>query len=76
MAGQPTKHLPTQSPSDADFSIRSTSIEWYREGETRVVEVDDVRVTIRFVGRRGRRARIAIQAPQGSKFGHRLPHQT
>lgn len=44
------------------------SIEWYAEGKCRVVEVDGVRVTVRFVGRRGRRARIAITAPAGTEF--------
>jgi hypothetical protein len=46
----------------------STCIDWYSEGETRVVEVDGVRVTVRFVGRKGRRGRILIQAPAGSVF--------
>ena len=46
----------------------STSIDWYAEGETRVVEVDGIRVTIRFVGRKGRRARIAITGPAGAEF--------
>ena len=44
------------------------SVEWYAEGQSRVVEIDGVRVTIRFISRRGRRARIAIQAPSGSVF--------
>jgi hypothetical protein len=44
------------------------SIDWYSEGESRVVEVDGVRVTVRLVGRKGRRARIAITAPSGAKF--------
>ena len=46
----------------------SVSIDWYAEGQTRVVEVDGVRVTVRFVCRRGRRARIAIEAPAGALF--------
>lgn len=48
--------------------LTSTSIDWYSEGESRVVEVDGVRVTIRFVGRKGRRARIAIVAAAGAVF--------
>lgn len=48
--------------------LTSSSIDWYAEGETRVVEVDGVRVTIRFVGRKGRRARIAITAAAGAVF--------
>jgi hypothetical protein len=46
----------------------SQSIDWYSEGETRIVEVDGVRVVVRFVGRHGRRGRIAITAPPGSTF--------
>jgi hypothetical protein len=43
-------------------------IDWYSEGETRVVEVDGVRVLVRFVGRKGRRGRIVIEAPAGAVF--------
>lgn len=68
MAGQPTNQVSTLSPPSVDFPAKSTSIEWYHEGDTRVVEVDGVQVTIRLVGRRGRRARIAIEAPAGSVF--------
>lgn len=48
--------------------LNSTSIDWYAEGETRVLEVDGIRVTIRLVGRKGRRARIAIIGPAGAVF--------
>lgn len=68
MAGQPPNPVSTQSPTNVVSSARSTSIEWYHEGETRVVAVDGVQVTIRLVGRRGRRARIAIEAPVGAVF--------
>lgn len=44
------------------------SIDWYAEGQTRIVEVNGVRVEIRLVGRQGRRARIAITAPPGTVF--------
>ena len=56
--------------AERDTSRASTcsSIEWFGEGQVRVVEVGGVRVTIRFVGRRGRRARIAITAPAGAVF--------
>jgi hypothetical protein len=43
----------------------STCIDWYSEGETRVVVFDGVRVVVRFVGRKGRRGRIVIEAPAG-----------
>jgi hypothetical protein len=46
----------------------SQSIDWYAEGESRIVEIDGVQVTVRFVGRRGRRGRIAIIAPPGATF--------
>ena len=46
----------------------SQSIEWYHEGQARVVELRGFQVIIRFVGRKGRRARIAITAPPGVAF--------
>ena len=46
----------------------SQSTDWYSEGQCRVVRVNDVEVTIRYVVRKGRRARIAIQAPPGAVF--------
>jgi len=46
----------------------SVCIDWYSEGQTRVVEVGGVRIAIRFVGRNGRRGRIAIEAPAGAVF--------
>jgi hypothetical protein len=49
-------------------SQTSQSIDWYHEGEERVVDVAGVQVTVRLVGRKGRRARIAITAPAGAAF--------
>lgn len=49
-------------------SPTSQSIDWYSEGETRVVRVDGVEVRIRFIGRRGRRGRILVEAPAGAVF--------
>ena len=46
----------------------SQCIDWYHEGQSRTVEVDGVRITVRFIGRRGRRGRIAIEAPAGAVF--------
>jgi hypothetical protein len=46
----------------------SQSIDWYSEGESRIVEVGGVRVKVRYVGRKGRRGRILISAPPGSRF--------
>ena len=48
--------------------VAARCIDWYVEGEERVVEVDGVRVSVRFVGRKGRRGRIAITAPPGAAF--------
>ncbi len=42
--------------------------DWYAEGESRVVECNGVRIVIRYVGRRGRRGRIMIEAPPGTAF--------
>lgn len=46
----------------------SRCVDWYAEGESRTVEVGGVLVTVRFVGRKGRRGRIAIEAPAGAAF--------
>jgi hypothetical protein len=58
----------SEAVRDAQPPARSVSIDWYSEGEERTVEVDDVRITVRFIGRRGRRGRIAIEAPAGAAF--------
>ena len=44
------------------------SIDWYAKGQCRTVDVDGQQITIRFVGRKGRRIRIAISAPSGAVF--------
>ena len=54
--------------STAEAKRTSRFIDWYSEGEECVVETHGVRVAIRFVGRKGRRARIMITAPAGSTF--------
>lgn len=56
-----------QSPIH-DGTSASKRTAWYCQGESCVVEVNGVRVEIRLVGRRGRRARIAITAPPGTVF--------
>lgn len=43
-------------------------VDWYAQGESHTVEVDGVCIVIRLVGRKGRRARIAITAPPGARF--------
>ena len=53
----------THVPAEA-----SQCIDWYHEGEERIVEVDGIRMVIRFVRRKGRRGRIAITAPPGAVF--------
>ncbi|PQO28511.1 hypothetical protein DTL21_28335 [Bremerella cremea] len=47
---------------------RCQLVDWYSQGESQTVEVDGVCIVIRLVGRKGRRARIAITAPLGAKF--------
>jgi hypothetical protein len=51
-----------------DAPATSWSIAWYSVGQSRVVEIDGIPVTIRYVGRKGRRGRIVIEAPPGSVF--------
>jgi hypothetical protein len=61
------KNVGTDSQTQANAPT-SRLIDWFSEGETRVVEVDGVRVVVRFVGRKGRRGRIVIEAPAGAVF--------
>jgi hypothetical protein len=60
--GPPPAGTPAVTPPD------SSCVDWYAAGETRVVEVAGVRVVVRFIGRKGRRGRIAITAPAGAIF--------
>jgi hypothetical protein len=60
-----TKH---EAPDNQVRTGVSQSFDWYAEGESRTVEVDGIRVEVRFVARKGRRARIAITAPAGAVF--------
>jgi hypothetical protein len=60
---QPTGPSPAPAPATT-----CTSIDWYAEGESRTVEVAGIRITVRFTGRKGRRGRIAIEAPAGATF--------
>jgi len=53
------------APPHSSFS---QSIDWYTEGESRTIEVNGVRVAVRFIGRKSRRARIAITGPAGAVF--------
>lgn len=46
----------------------SQSFDWYAEGEVRTIEIGGIEVVVKFVGRKGRRARIAITAPAGAVF--------
>jgi hypothetical protein len=46
----------------------SQSVDWYHEGESRTVEVAGIQVSVRLIGRKGRRSRIAIVAPAGAAF--------
>ncbi len=58
-------------PSLTDVPVEtghSQCVEWYHEGQSRVVEANGVRIEVRFIGRKGRRGRIAIVAPQGAAF--------
>jgi hypothetical protein len=64
------------SPDGIERSTReSQSVEWYTEGQTRAVYIDGVQITIRFVGRKGRRARIAVKAPAGAVFRSLEPRE-
>jgi hypothetical protein len=60
---------PPSKAADCDRAAASSQcIDWYSEGESRVVEVDGVCIEVRYVGRKSRRGRIAITAPPGAAF--------
>ncbi len=65
--------IPNQVRVPADTS---QSIEWYAEGEERTVNAGGVQIAVRFVGRKGRRGRIAITAPPGATFRTRDLNKT
>lgn len=44
------------------------SIDWFRQGEERTIELGEHRVVVRFVGRKGRRGRIAITVPPEARL--------
>ena len=56
------------SDNSAASTETSQSIDWYAEGGQRIVDAGGVQITVRFVGRKGRRGRIAITAPPGAAF--------
>jgi hypothetical protein len=60
--------VPTQNAQQRSSATTCQSIDWYHEGQSRIVDVDGIRVTVRFIGRKGRRARIAITGPAGAVF--------
>jgi hypothetical protein len=70
---RPRPETPCCVGQDRSAGLRASSatsqcIDWFHEGETKVVEIDGVRITVRFIGRKGRRGRIAIEAPAGAVF--------
>lgn len=58
----------TEQPVVVAIALTSQSIDWYSEGQSRTVEIDGVQIIVRFIGRKGRRGRIAIEAPAGAVF--------
>ncbi len=48
--------------ADAPRPDRAASIQWYHPGQERTVNVDGVAVIVRFVERKGRRGRFAVNA--------------
>jgi hypothetical protein len=43
-------------------------IDWFAEGESKLVRIGEAEIEVRLVGRKGRRSRIAITAPAGAEF--------
>lgn len=60
-----------EEKSQFEIAMQPTAcevIDWYSEGDARIVQVGDVQIEVRLVGRSGRRSRIAIKAPAGAVF--------
>jgi hypothetical protein len=63
LSGQPNEN---QNGSPDNGKCRS--LDWYSQGQSRTVHVAGVLMTVRLIGRKGRRSRIAIEAPAGAVF--------
>jgi hypothetical protein len=59
--------VPSTAPTNAAMA-RSRSTDWYAEGQARVVRIGSLRIVVTFLGRKGRRARVKIEAPAGAEF--------
>ena len=55
-----------RAPQPADPLATCRCADWMSEGDSRVVELGELRVVVRYVGRKGRRGRIVIEAPAGA----------
>jgi hypothetical protein len=49
-----------QSETAVRPAARTQFIDWYSKGQSRIVDFDGVKLTVRLVDRKGRRSRIAI----------------
>jgi hypothetical protein len=68
MHAQKTDRKQKDDTTGLEVSNVRRSIDWYRPGEARTVDIGGHRITVVLVERRGRRARIAITAPAGALF--------
>jgi hypothetical protein len=59
---------PPAELADNAATGRSRSTDWYSEGQGRVVRIGSLRIVVTFLGRKGRRARVKIEAPAGAEF--------
>ena len=66
MTIETVNHTAGREPRTDQHTVRQ--INWFRPGESHTVSIGGMQVIIRFVGRRGRRGRIAITAPCGACF--------
>jgi hypothetical protein len=62
---------------DGDANDQATSCaamtDWFGEGEGVEIDAGGVRFAIRFIGRKGRRGRIRVEAPPGAQFRTTAP---
>jgi hypothetical protein len=73
-SGDPTPPAYQSAPpppaelADNAATGRSRSTDWYSEGQGCVVRIGNEYVVFKVLGRKGRRARVQIEAPAGAEF--------
>ena len=68
MKTEPSQPSDSTPSAPANRASRSRSTDWYSEGQGCVVRIGNEYVVFKVLGRKGRRARVQIEAPAGAEF--------